>query len=235
MVDKIRPLKIESPSEGGTETDFGPTETRVDQDYLAAKGVAYQGSDSTRSWADSGVMKFVDTEVTTAATLQDLALRLKLKDVDLTNLLNGYVLTWNTSLSKFELQPAGGAGGGSGVTPPFVFSKDGNCTVGTYLRTGTVPTNLTGQDIKGSNYIVEIRASTSSNVGSTTRIQFVRRTAVSTFVDITGAYVDIAAGTYRGERQGLTVAIGAEWEIGCYVKSGSTLNNVVCMIFLIPQ
>jgi hypothetical protein len=235
MVDKVRPLKLENPAEGGTEIDFGPTETRVDQDYLAAKGISYQGSESTKSWADSGIMKFVDTEVTSSVSLQDLALRLKLKDVDLTNLLNGYVLTWNNTLGKFELQPAGGAGGGSGVTPPFVFSKDGNCTVGTYLRTGTVPTNTTGQDIKGSNYIVEIRASNSGNAATTTRIQFVRRTAVSTFVDITNAYVDIPAGNYRGENQALSIAIGPEWEVGCYIKSGSTLSNVVCMIFLIPQ
>lgn len=146
---------------------------------------------------------------------------------------NGYVLTWNSTTKIWEAKAVGA--NSNGVTPPFVFSKDGNCTVGTYLRTGTVPTNLTGQDIKGSNYIVEIRASNSSNVASTTRIQFVRRTAVSTFTDIAGAYIDIPAGSYRGERQGISIAIGPEWEIGCYVQSGSTLSNVVCMIFLISQ
>jgi hypothetical protein len=41
MTDKVRCLKIEHPSEGGTETDYLPTEMDPSEDYLAAKGIAF--------------------------------------------------------------------------------------------------------------------------------------------------------------------------------------------------
>lgn len=46
MVDLVRPLKLENPSEGGSSLDFGPTECRPDQDYLNSLGVAF-GSGSS--------------------------------------------------------------------------------------------------------------------------------------------------------------------------------------------
>lgn len=41
-VDKVKPLKIENPASGGTQTDSFPTETNPAQDYLAAKGIAFE-------------------------------------------------------------------------------------------------------------------------------------------------------------------------------------------------
>ena len=120
----------------------------------------------------------------------------------------------------------------SGVVPPFVFSKDGGTSVGTYLRTGSVQTDRTGQPIKGSNFAVEIRASNLTQVGTTTRIQFTRRTGRTTRTDITGLYVDIPAGTYFGSRTSISIPIGPDWEIGCYVKSGVSLSDPVCIIYL---
>lgn len=46
MVDKVKPLKLENPSTGGTETDSFPTETNTTEDYLACYGVALENSDS---------------------------------------------------------------------------------------------------------------------------------------------------------------------------------------------
>lgn len=46
MVDKIKPLKLENPSNGGTEIDIFPTEANPAEDYVAAKGVAFENSDS---------------------------------------------------------------------------------------------------------------------------------------------------------------------------------------------
>lgn len=40
-IDKVRPLKIEE-STSGTEVDLGPTETNPAEDYLAAKGIAFE-------------------------------------------------------------------------------------------------------------------------------------------------------------------------------------------------
>lgn len=43
-LDKIKPLKMETPTDG-TEFNFGPTETDPSQDYLSSKGVALENSD----------------------------------------------------------------------------------------------------------------------------------------------------------------------------------------------
>jgi len=71
MVDKIKPLKLEDPS-NGTEFDMVPTETNPTEDYIASKGVAFENSDNTTIQGDSGVMKFKDTDVTTEVSLQEL-------------------------------------------------------------------------------------------------------------------------------------------------------------------
>lgn len=231
MAEKVKPLKIEETTNGG-ENNFGPTETDPTEDYLAAKGIALENSDNTTISGNSGVMEFKDSEITTLTTLKDLSEKLKYKTVDLTNLVEGYVLTWNNTLSKFELLANGSASGG--VVPPFIFSKDGNLTVGTYLRTGSVQTNNAGQLIRGNNKIIEIHATCGTTAGSTTRIQFFKRTAVATRSDVTNAYVDISVGNYKGSNTGLNISIGPDFEIGCYNKSGSTLQNVVVVIYLVP-
>ena len=146
---------------------------------------------------------------------------------------NGYVLVWNSTLQLWQAQSVF-SGGGSGVTPPFVFSKDGNCTVGTYLRTGVVATNLTGQIIAGSNLIVKMDISLSATVATNTTVQLIRRTAVSTFTDISGGNIVISAGNYRSTSTGLSIALGPDWEIGAYNKSGSTLSNPVLMLYMVP-
>jgi hypothetical protein len=46
MADKVKPLKIENASLGGTQNDPYPTETNPTQDYLAAKGIAFENSDT---------------------------------------------------------------------------------------------------------------------------------------------------------------------------------------------
>jgi hypothetical protein len=127
------------------------------------------------------------------------------------------------------------AGGGTGVTPPFVFSKDGQVNVGAFLRTGSVPTNLSGQLIKGSNYIVAIEVTGETNASVDTRIQFFQRTGRTSRVNISGAYCDVLSGQYKGSRSGLMIPMGPDWEIGCYNLSGGQLNNVVVTLFLIPQ
>lgn len=231
-IDKTKPLKIENPTLGGTETDFGPTEVNPVEDHLAAKGIAFENSDDTVVYGDSGVMKFKDTEITAAQTLKDAMERLQYKDVDLTNLTNGYVLTWNNSLNKFELLAVGSASGG--VTPPFIFSKSGNASAGTYLRTGEAVTSKTGQIIKGDNVIVEISVSNANNVGSNTVVQIQRRTALNTFSDVAGASVTIPSGTYKGTNSSLTISFGPDEEMSAYVKSGSTLNNPVLVVYLTP-
>lgn len=46
MVDKVKPLKFESSATGGTENDEMPRETDPSEDYLAAKGLSFEGLDT---------------------------------------------------------------------------------------------------------------------------------------------------------------------------------------------
>lgn len=71
MPDKIKPLKLEETG-SGTELDMFPVETDPSEDYLAAKGVAFENSDNATIRGDSGVMKFQDVDVTTEITLLEL-------------------------------------------------------------------------------------------------------------------------------------------------------------------
>ena len=61
MADKIKPLGMESPSLGGTETSPFPTELDPTEDYVAAKGVAFENNDNRLIDLDvSGNMQFKD-------------------------------------------------------------------------------------------------------------------------------------------------------------------------------
>jgi len=73
MVDKVKPLKIESPSTGGTQDDMFPTETNPSQDYVAAKGIAFEGSDTRLVGTDgSGNIEFQDVIQTSPFRLNKL-------------------------------------------------------------------------------------------------------------------------------------------------------------------
>jgi hypothetical protein len=63
MVDKVKPLALENPSTGGTESFPTPTEVNPTEDHLAAKGISFEGTDTTLVYGDSGKMTFTDTEV----------------------------------------------------------------------------------------------------------------------------------------------------------------------------
>ncbi len=121
-----------------------------------------------------------------------------------------------------------------GVTPGFVFTKDGNCTVGTYLRIGSVITSDAGHPIIGKNKLVRIRITAASAVGTNTVFQIQKRTAVSTRTDVAGASITILAGQYSASAS-FDIALGTDPELCAYNKSGSTASNVVMNVFLFPD
>lgn len=72
-VDKVKPLKVESISSGGGQNDEFPTETSPTQDYLAAKGIAFESNDNRLIDLDgSGNMQFKDVTQTSYITLTQL-------------------------------------------------------------------------------------------------------------------------------------------------------------------
>lgn len=58
MVDKVRPLKLENSSLGGTENNLFPTDTDPTEDYLACKGVAFENNDSYLLDVPGGILHF---------------------------------------------------------------------------------------------------------------------------------------------------------------------------------
>lgn len=61
MVDKVKPLKFENPATGGTETDVFPTEADPTEDYLSAKGIAFENSDTLLVRAQSNELGYEDS------------------------------------------------------------------------------------------------------------------------------------------------------------------------------
>lgn len=75
-VDRVKPLKLESPDSGGVETDDFPTSTNVNEDFLDCRGVAIQNDTSDDeavlvSRDASGNLTFLDV-ANTVKTLTDL-------------------------------------------------------------------------------------------------------------------------------------------------------------------
>lgn len=60
MVDKIRPLKLESSASGGTENDLFPSETQPSEDYISCKGISFEGSDNSLLQLQGSEIGFVD-------------------------------------------------------------------------------------------------------------------------------------------------------------------------------
>jgi hypothetical protein len=58
--DLVRPLKMESPTTGGTETDLFPSELDPAEDYIAVKGVALEGNINTTISISNGNITFKD-------------------------------------------------------------------------------------------------------------------------------------------------------------------------------
>jgi hypothetical protein len=72
LVDKVKPLKMESPASGGTETDPFPTETNTASDYLATKGIAFENLDTVFIDKSGNDMRFKDITNTANLTLMEL-------------------------------------------------------------------------------------------------------------------------------------------------------------------
>lgn len=76
MVDRIKPLKFESPDSGGTQTDDFPTSVDKNEDFVDCRGVTIQhdtsDDDDVRISRDGDDMTFLDKN-NTVKTLTELA------------------------------------------------------------------------------------------------------------------------------------------------------------------
>lgn len=127
--------------------------------------------------------------------------------------------------------------GGTGVTPPFLFSRQGGMGLNSYLQVGNVFSNQAGQIIPGNNKIVKITVTTSQVYNIAPVIQFQTRTGLSTRVDIAGASITIPGNNTDYSATYVLpspVTIGPNAEVSCYLKSGNNITNPVVLLFVVP-
>src|SRR5437870_5902623 len=109
-VDKVKPLKMESPSTGGTQTDFLPTEANPAQDYAAVKGIAFENSDTRLVDLDAnGNIKFTDVAFPTGVLVDDL------KEIDPSRKLVAFD-DWLCNVSTGNLNWANSTNGAGATT-----------------------------------------------------------------------------------------------------------------------
>jgi hypothetical protein len=70
--DLIRPLKFETPENGGTQLDIFPTEVNTSQDYINAKGFAFESSQEVFIEKITNDMIFNDLNVNVQSKLEQL-------------------------------------------------------------------------------------------------------------------------------------------------------------------
>jgi len=90
MVDKVKPLKMESSSTGGVEDDFSPTEVDPAEDYVATKGIAFENLDTVYIKKDGNDIKFKDLTLTTEYSANQLRTAV---NNSFDNSTNGFVST----------------------------------------------------------------------------------------------------------------------------------------------
>ena len=149
--------------------------------------------------------------------------------------LDGKIIQYNASLGLWT--QSNGSFVPSGVTPPFIFSKDGAVGVGTYLRVGNVVSSQGGYIIRGNNTIVGLTLTTSQVYNVTTVVKIQRRTGVATFVDIAGCTVSITGNNIMYSNTvtfATPIAIGPDWELCAVNASGTTLQNAVLCLYVQP-
>jgi len=123
-----------------------------------------------------------------------------------------------------------------GVTPPFLFTENGNVGINKWLRIGNVDSSLTAFPIFGRNRIVKMRAAAQGTVTTDTVIQLYDRTAITTYSLIAGATITIPAGQYEGSIQySPSISLREDVELAAKIVSGSTLQNPVLCVFLMPR
>ena len=151
IIDVVKFLKIENPANGGTQTDYLPTESNPNQDYGGMKGVVFDGVTGNRIDGVSGVQMFYDTASgnTSGWSLTDLAQRLFGRNVEPGIPTDADQLVWS-SVSGMWLHKAGSSlKMKSGRVQAAAFSGNPKTAAVTFTTPFSVSgygVNLTGSD-----------------------------------------------------------------------------------------
>lgn len=169
MADKIKPLKIENSALGGTQNDPFPTEANPSQDYVAAKGVAFENSDTRLiDLNGAGNIQFTDASETTPKTVRQL--RTANQNI-FDNTTNGFVSTNVQAAIEESYNLA------INSAKAYVFcSYNGNAITGRYLELfKNLPMNTA--PLYSSNGFKVLTIVTGSSASSTCTIGFYNQAA----------------------------------------------------------
>jgi hypothetical protein len=147
-MDKVKPLKIENSANGGTEVDPFPTEADPSEDYLAARGIAFEDNDNRVIDTDgSGNLRFKD--FTEAAYIELWKLRRAIYEIF--NPSGSDLISTNSEDAIKEVRNKVI----TSASPGFSFGRSGVVTPNTYLQCETVPSNISGRWVYISSAVVK--------------------------------------------------------------------------------
>lgn len=218
MVDKVKPLKIENPALGGTDTDMFPREADPAQDYIATKGIALENSDArTIDLSGAGQIQFKDAIETTPITVRQL--RTALNNL-FDNTSNGFIST-NVQAAIEEARAEAVAND----RYAFLASYGGNANTGRYLEIyPSIGSNDAPFDIPDSSRIITVVLGAVAN--STGTVSIYKTSNLATPI----ASFSLTAQT-RADFTGLNIALLATDELAVKVSAGS-FNKPFMAIFV---
>lgn len=120
-------------------------------------------------------------------------------------------------------------------TISLLFTKSAvDMTVGTYLDSGSISSNNTGQSVLGHGTLMDLSATNMTIVSSVPMLfQLQKRTGVNTWADIYGAAISIPIGQYSSFKTFLPcIVLDVDAEISIYLKSGDLPTNPVVQVHL---
>lgn len=140
MVDKIRPLKMENSTSGGTEFNPFPTEADPTEDYISGKGFSFEETDTFLLQKIGRVLLGFEPDNTVAVTYTAGG------DIDHVELFNSATQITANRIARIDITY-------SGVDPATevlkVYGTDGS----TVLRTLTTTYTYTGVDITSAGQV----------------------------------------------------------------------------------
>lgn len=206
MVDKVKPLKFENPTSGGTETDFYPTEADPTEDYISARGVSIKNTDTMIVSSDVLDNITLTDPVNGTNTVKEL--RTALNNI-FDNSTNGFIAS-NVQAAIEEARTTGLITVGGAILLGF----DGNASSGRWLEVITnVSSNDTQYIIAGTKIIRAIALGTNKSSTYTCTITLYKNGVSLDTITLSSQYKNIKTGLYH--------TLASLDEISAQVISGS--------------
>lgn len=201
MADKVKPLKIENPALGGSETDPFPTEADPNEDYITGKGFAFENNDNRLlDLSASGNIQFKDATESSYVELYKLR---RAQYCLFDNTSNGFTATNEQDAIEEARDTAVGK-----ARFAMLFVHNGTVGAGTWLGfSELVPSNTTplvvpvaaklkelAMSFKGANVDGVLKIFKNGTTDPTHVVASITFTNENTYKLVTGLDIDLVAG-----------------------------------------